>query len=357
MPESTKKTEQTTETTDQTIETPVDSSTDTDVQIGERVRNKEKAGDFELSEDAQNKLKMNADFSLREGSEEEVESEETTEETKDSEKTGEETQTEQSETEKAEETEDTNLVNEPDEKVLEFLQKYETPESRERLAKDLIKFRASNTQKAQEVASIEKELSSIIERLDSDKVSQAIEKVQSLKEMPELRDTLDDFFDEENPVTELIDALTEAVPKVKKMSSEQTALSQKEQDLDLKEEELGLMAIKDSPFDYSDMDQKIKTGEIADEYNTNLLGAHKIREAEHLKVHVKDNESREKALQDEVKTLKEEVSVLKKKKAPAVTEQITEPKIIQFNRVKRKEGELGDMDATEERLKQKILGG
>ena len=384
MPEEKATTEETQGTTEATQETTEEQSGVFDgselddtgaVQIGDRKPTEGKElGEFELSEAAQKKLGINADGSPRMDDESEsTETKDEKSEKEDEKKSEEGTQEEQpnkdgegekTETKDTEEKEEVPQIEDIEpEKLDEFMKEHDMPSKARTLAKNLFKFRASTTQKTQEVAERERVVSAIGERIGADKMVEHVEAFLKLdkKDQSEFLDYIEDY-DSDSPGVKAFKLLIEKAPEAKEVLSEAKQETERELNLRVREEALDLKGLKDSPIDYSSDDELVKTGEIADEYNVNLLTAHKIRVGEQLADSVEDLKielkTQKETYEAELAKLKDEVEKLKVKKAKPIT---STTKGVTFSAKvlggrKPKETTPGDFDATEERIRKAIVG-
>jgi hypothetical protein len=316
------------------------------VQLGEKVAGRGKR-DYELSEDAQTKLGINRDYTQREAKPEAAkEPQEKSPKAEDTPKGQVEAKPEKKaegkEGEKVEE-EKPVLDDLPPEKLDEFMNQYEVPEeSRDKikgLAKNLIQFRTATTQRSQQLADQTKIVKALAERLGTDRVVSAIQKLEQWADLPEVRTQLKEGWDGE-PFNEFLDAMFEAAPKAKEYLGEQKELMEKDRELKDREEILGLKSLENSPFDYKSDDEITATMQVADDHGVDLATAHKIRLGEQLANEKAISDKKVKALQAEIEKLKKETVELKSngkvEKKPIVEKKGA--RVIGFDRPEKSEG-------------------
>lgn len=167
--------------------------------------------------------------------------------------------------------------------IKKAIEKYETPEERNLLLKDIEnreKFWATTTQKSQSVAAEQKVFNDFLQSL-------SLPEIKSALEDPSLLEALDDWYKEgnkENPFRKF--------PEILKHVSENEKKLQADFDKQLDEE---INALKVLDKKYENLDEVIKLSTIADEKGVNLLVAHELQQS-----NLKSN--------NEINTLKNSVS-------------------------------------------------
>ena len=150
----------------------------------------------------------------------------------------------------------------------------------EKLLKDLEnheKFMASNTQEAMKIAQLSKQLG-------TDNIEQAVTALNEIKakednDFDEFLNQSDSWFDdkdakpENNPVRQLIEAITGSFDANKAYNGEVDLLSDERMNINLQQE---ILSVKIAHPDYNQEEKLNELAEVADKHNTNLETAHLI---------------------------------------------------------------------------------
>lgn len=346
--------------------------------------------DFELSEDAQQELGVESDFSPIENEEnqdittEEGTSDETTAEsdddiviinadgtkskqttgksaTKDGDSSGDDQEGTQDSDEEDSEQSDSDDGDEEEQeeqfsdKVLKLVsEKYESEEEQQQLLEDLsnhAKFTKSNTEKAQKLAEERQKLDGLIERVSGDKVLQSLEAVENTEDMQDFLESADDWFggEDENPIRQLVESVKESAPKAKAQSEEKKKLSEEQALVDTKKEIVDLQGKHERYKDEKVLDE---LAGIADKKGITLIDAAEIYENSLHKEEVQTLTERVKNLEKELKAAKEAGSKSGSQNTTGITGETGSS--VNF-RSTDTQGDKPDFDSIEEKVKQKLL--
>lgn len=169
-------------------------------------------------------------------------------------------------------------------------------------------FVASVTRKSMDVSEQRRKVEALIEKINSDKVQEAIKTVSQLEDYDDVMGTIDDWYDgkENNQIRKLVNLLQDVSPSIEKHSKDELAAIERQRDLDFREEILNLYEL--DPSYKKDLEKLKQVAKIADEMKPDLSTAHRILKSEAMESELRDKSKEVKTLKDEVKKLKEELA-------------------------------------------------